>query len=388
MKSDCKALAAATTELFKAKFHIHPTTVAYAPGRVNLIGEHVDYSGGFVLPIAICRGTAAAGVLTRDGLLTAVSSAFAGETIEVPMAQIRPGGATGWSSYVAGVVAQYRDTLPPGAGVRMLLNSTVPLGSGLSSSAALEVSTAMLVRGLCGDVGAADSGVAVACRRAEHEYAGVPCGIMDQYISCMGRKGHALLIDCHSERHELVSIPPGVSFVVADCGVRHALGSSEYPMRRAACERALAKIVNALGPRPSLRRCRVEDIEASGLDGMDAACARHAVEESARTRAFAAAARNEDLERCGALMAASHASLRDLYRVSCPELDALVEFAARQAGVFGARMTGGGFGGCIVAMCKDEAASDITARLMAEGGSPKAFSTGPCAGAWAVRADI
>ncbi len=376
-----QALAAATTDLFKAKFHVHPTTVAYAPGRVNLIGEHVDYSGGFVLPIAICRGTAAAGTLTKDGKLQVVSSAFDGEMFEVPMAHIRPGGATGWRAYVAGVVAQYRDTLPPGAGVRMVLNSTVPLGSGLSSSAALEVTTAMLLRGLMGNTSRADGSVAVACRRAEHEYAGVPCGIMDQYISCMGREGHALLIDCHSERHELVPMPPGVSFVVADCGVRHALGSSEYPLRRAACERALARIVAEVGPRPSLRHCRVEDVAASGLTGMDAACAEHAVEESARTRAFAAALSAGDLTAAGALMSASHASLRDKYRVSCPELDALAAFAARQAGVFGARMTGGGFGGCIVAMCDETASDQLAGRLQSEAGSPLAFATGPCDGA-------
>ncbi len=307
---------------------------AWAPGRVNLIGDHTDYTGGLVLPMAIDLGTAVRGERGGDVVqLTSVDQAGAavvGLEVDDPSAASPP-----WARYVAGVVAE----MQPVAGFVGEVTSTLPLGGGLSSSASLEVAVALAL-GAPGDDPLA---LAQLCQRAEQRSSGVPCGIMDQLASAAGVEGHALLIDCATLAIEPVPIPHDVEVVVIHSGQQRELAGSAYAERRASCEAAEATV----GP---LRQ--IHDIGA--LDAIDdeeiRRRARHVVTENVRVRAAADALRAGDLSELGRLMVASHASLRDDFEVSTPVLDALVARLISTPGVFGARLTGAGFGGCVVAV--------------------------------------
>jgi galactokinase len=306
---------------------------ARAPGRVNLIGDHTDYTGGLVLPVAIDRATTVE--LERGVPWVELISAEDDEPAFVDLASpvepslVRPG----WARYVAGVVHVVRPTVG-GIG---FVTTTLPLGAGLASSAALEVAVALAL-GFEGT----PVGLARACQQAEHLASGVPCGIMDQLASAAGVQGHALLIDCATLDLTPVPLPDGVDVVVVDSGQRRSLADSRYGVRRAQCEEAAAQI----GP---LRDASPADVDGIRDDDLRRR-ARHVVSENARVQGFAAALASGDLAAAGALMVESHVSLRDDFDVSTPRLDELVERLVASPGVFGARLTGAGFGGFLVAL--------------------------------------
>jgi galactokinase len=368
-----QAVLRRATAAFASRFGGRPTWAASAPGRVNLIGEHTDYSGGFVLPIAIDRACIAVGAPAK-GRETRVFSvdlnAEAGFDLTAPLRAGPEAGSNSvargsWPSYVAGVAAQFQRL--PGLGLvnlDIVIASSVPVGSGLSSSASLEVAVATVLEESTG-VRLQPERKALLCQAAEHEFAGVPCGIMDQFISVMGRAGYALLIDCRAQRGTTIPGPAGASVVVINTNIHHALASGEYAVRKAACVSAAGK----LGV-PELRDVGGPDVEsagtAAGLSDIERRCVRHVVGENARVLEAAAALRAGDLRAFGRLMLESHASLRDDYRVSCPELDTVVDAAQRTPGVFGARMTGGGFGGCAIAMVEPGAVENLTERVGVE----------------------
>jgi len=305
---------------------------AHAPGRVNLIGDHTDYLDGLVLPMAIDRGTTVTGERTGDAVV--LTSADEPEPAVVPLDVDDPAAATpGWARYVAGVVAEVR----PPVGFVGMVTTDLPIGGGLSSSAALEVAVALA---LGADGPPLD--LARTCQRAEQRASGVPSGIMDQLASAAGVDGHALLIDCRDLTVEPVPLPPGAEVVVVDSGQARTLVGSAYAERRAQAEAATAVI----GP---LREATGADLDRLD-DPLARRRARHVVTENERVRQFAAALAAGHLTGAGALMVASHASLRDDYEVSTPVLDALVERLLAVPGVYGARLTGAGFGGCVVAL--------------------------------------
>ena len=369
-KSGLGALARAAARGFAARFGAAPRWLAAAPGRVNLIGEHTDYTGGFSLPMAIDRytviagGPAAAAVGARSRLR--FHSAALDVTSDVPLDEAPQRGEPSWANYVRGVVAQFqrRGLVPPS--LDAFAASDVPLGSGLSSSASLEVSTATLLEAAAGAT-LDRLEKARLCRQAEHEYAHVPCGLMDQLTAVLGDESGPLLVDFEAEEARLVPLrDPDVAVLICNSNVPHALHDGEYARRRGDCEEA----VRRLGI-PSLRQATPEAVEAAqGTLGPEVyRRARHVVTENARTVAAADALAAGRFSDFGALMYRSHQSLRDDFQVSCAELDTLVEIAGEigeAGGVFGARMTGGGFGGCAVMLVRSERIAPITETLAHE----------------------
>jgi galactokinase len=313
---------------------------ARAPGRVNLIGDHTDYTGGLVLPMAIDLGTAVTG--ERGGDRIVLTSADEPGAVDVERTNDKPNAVEpSWGRYVAGVVSQLR----PVEGFRGSVSTTVPVGAGLSSSAALEVAVALAL----GFEGTALE-LAQLCQRAEQVATGVPCGIMDQLASAAGVAGHALRIDCATYDVEPVPLPEGIDVVVVHSGEARRLADSAYAERRMQCEEAMRRI----GP--------LREATAADVDGIDDPTvrrrARHVVTENERVAAFADALRDGRLDLLGELLLASHASLRDDFEVSTPRLDAVVEELAATPGVLGARLTGAGFGGCVVAVAEPGTAID------------------------------
>ncbi|MFN2608044.1 MAG: galactokinase [Acidimicrobiales bacterium] len=313
-----------------------PSLRAWAAGRVTLIGDHTDYTGGLVLPMAVDLGTTVVGA--PGGARVVVRSAEEGGVADVPVDPLAAGVDPGsveppWARYVAAVVAE----VGPAQGLDADVSTTLPLGSGLSSSAALEVALAVAL-GFRGTPQA----LARACQRAEHRATGVPTGVMDQLTSASAVEGHALLVDCATLAVLPVALPDGLEVVVVDSGERRALEATGYARRRQECEAAQAVV----GP---LRQATPADLEALD-DPVLRRRARHVVTENARVAAMAAALATDDLATVGELLAASHASLRDDFEVSTPRLDALVGALAAVPGVIGARLTGAGFGGCAVAL--------------------------------------
>ncbi len=339
---------------FRARFGAQCAVVARAPGRVNLIGEHTDYNDGFVLPIATQQETWV-GLAPRDDDTVCAFSANLDEEAAWPLEGC--GSQPHWTTYIAGVIAMLRRRGVPVGGCNLYVTSTVPPGGGLSSSAALEVAAALALVRQAGAVLEPVDLIDV-CRAAEHEFAGVPCGLMDQSVSLLARAGAALLLDCRSRAFEHIPCEiRGHAFVIADTGVRHKLAAGEYARRQEQCAAAVACLQKRDPQVRSLRDATLDLLAAVGdeLDGVAAARARHVITENQRTRAAAEALRRGRLEEFGSLMDASHRSLRDDYEVSCDELDRLVEILRGVEGVLGARMTGGGFGGCVVALVADDA---------------------------------
>jgi galactokinase len=325
-----------------------------APGRVNLIGEHTDYNEGLVLPAAIDLECRARVTPATDGRLTARSLDLAREQSWALDGWERHGD---WSDYVAGVAVELR-----GLGVRvpachLEISSTVPMGAGLSSSAALEVAVALALSALAGaDLPALE--IARACHRAENRFVGLQCGIMDQFISLLARENHALRLDCRSLDYRVTPLPAGCQIVTVNTLVRHELAASEYNLRRQECRRAEALLGCAL------RDATLAQTEA--LPEPERRRARHVISENLRVDQFIGACAAGDLAYAGELLYRSHASLRDDYQVSCPELDLLVEAARGIAGVWGARMMGGGFGGSTINLLRPEVFETFRDRISSE----------------------
>ena len=336
-----------------------------APGRVNLIGEHTDYNDGFVMPVAIDRDTTVRATPRSDRRLTARSDAYP-DAAEFSL-DAMGGGPTGhWSDYVRGVAAiLIRDGVPL-AGADLEIHSTVPIGAGLSSSAALEVAVGCALADRAG-TSLSPTDLALACQRAEHEFAGTRCGVMDQFIACHGRTGHALLLDTRSLEPQWVPLPATVALVVCNTMVKHALAAGAYNERRADCEAGVQALAAPDANVKALRDVTMKRLDAhrDRLSPRVYRRCRHVISENARVLAAAEALRAGDLAAVGRLMKASHDSLRDDYEVSCPELDAMVDIAWH-CDVYGARMTGGGFGGCTVNLVAVEVVDDFHARVSAE----------------------
>ncbi len=353
------------SDVFRDKFRRAPRWLASAPGRVNLIGEFTDFNDGFVLPMAIERRTVLAAAPNGTDKVVLHSEAT-GETVTVDLSvPLQPDAKGRWSNYPKGVLAGFLERGHRFDGFDAVIASSVPIGAGLSSSAALETATASLLEVTTGvELDRVDK--ILLCQKAEHTYAGVPCGIMDQFISATGRAGEALLLDCRSLQPTWLPLnDPAVAVLIINTNVKHELSSSGYADRRRSCERA-AQVLGV----PSLREATLEKLNAAtgSLDDMSVRCARHVIGEIDRTQRAAECFRRSDWPELGRLMYESHASLRDDYAVSCLELDAAVEIArgiGRKGGVLGCRMTGGGFGGCAVALIETRAQEAIVREISA-----------------------
>ncbi len=337
---------------FEERYGAAPDVVGHAPGRVNLIGEHTDYNAGLCLPAALPHRTYVA-ARARDDEVVRVASLQVSETWEGTLADATPETVSGWAAYAVGVLRALADDGIGFPGLDLLVDSTVPVGASLSSSAALESAVAVAALSLATSGSTSRQRVIEACIRAEGEFAGAPTGGMDQTIALRAEEGTALLIDFESHESRAVPIPTGAPAVlVVDTRMQHALNDGGYADRRASCERAAAD----LGV-PSLRQASLDDLDRIS-DETDRRRARHVVGEIARVTEAVDALEAADWPRLGALFVASHASMRDDFEISCPELDAVVE-AAMGAGADGARMTGGGFGGSAVALVPHDRVDDV-----------------------------
>jgi len=345
-------------EAFQERFG-SAASIYRAPGRVNLIGEHTDYNDGFVLPAAIEFYCWVAASPRRDGKLVIHSENF-NETVEVALDSLSPPGKKHWANYPLGVAWALRQAGKPLTGANIYIAGDIPLGAGLSSSAAIEVATGFALLGQSG-LAVDRLELAQLCQKAENEFVGARVGIMDQFVSCFGRASHALLLDCRSLQHELVKIPADLQLVMCNTMVKHELASGEYNTRRAECEEGVRILQKVF---PEIRALR--DVTLSQLDEhhrnlspMVFARCRHVITENARVRSTVEALRRGDCKALGPLMRDSHRSLRDDYEVSCKELDLMVELASAQPGFIGARMTGGGFGGCTINLVESAAVSNF-----------------------------
>lgn len=337
--------------------------VASAPGRVNLIGGHTDYNEGFVLPVAIDRRTAVA-VRPRDDRRVRAYSADLDDERTFPLDDHQPPESPEWVDYVRGVVGELRDAGVDGSGLDLVVRGTVPRGAGLSSSAALEVAAAGAVQAARG--GDLDrEALATLCWRAETEFVGLSCGIMDQYAVACGRRDRALFLDCRERAVEPIPFGDDARIVAVDTNVEHELVDSAYNERVAQCREAVERLGDDVS---SLRDLSVEEFERRRDDLPDPVDRRaeHVVYENERVREAARALADGALDRVGALMYDSHGSLRENYEVSCAELDAVVDVARDVDGVLGARMTGAGFGGCVVALVRADATAAFEETVASE----------------------
>jgi galactokinase len=369
---------------FEELFGRKPEVISEAPGRVNLIGEHIDYSEGFVLPFAIADRTYAAIASRPDGLVRIASHQRKEKIFSIDIHDVKPGSKGDWEKYVLGVIWSLGIT----AGVDILVDGSVPAGAGLSSSAALECSVAVGLNELF-TLNKSLEDLARATQKAENDYVGVPCGIMDQSVSLMGKTGAALLLDCRDLTTESVPFnvaDAGLELLIIDTQAHHALVDGGYAERRASCESVAAKL-NI----PSMRHLTLDVLEASRekITDTEFIRARHAVTEIARVLDAVTALRASDFVTLGKLINQSHNSLRDDYAVSCPELDLAVE-ASLEAGAMGSRMVGGGFGGSAIALIKAEDISkvrDAVTKAFESHGfkRPRFFTSLPSAGASAAR---
>jgi galactokinase len=369
---------------FEELFGRKPEVISEAPGRVNLIGEHIDYSEGFVLPFAIADRTYAAIASRPDGLVRIASHQRKEKIFSIDINDVKPGSKGEWEKYVLGVLWSLGIT----SGVDIFVDGSVPAGAGLSSSAALECSVAVGLNNLF-NLNLSLEDLARATQKAENDYVGMPCGIMDQSVSLMGQAGAAILLDCRDLSTETVPFnvaDAGLELLIIDTQAHHALVDGGYAERRAACESVAAKL-NI----PSMRHLTLEVLEShrAEITDIEFIRARHAVTEIARVLDAVKALRASEFVTLGKLINASHISLRDDYAVSCPELDVAVD-ASLAAGALGSRMVGGGFGGSAIALVKAEDVAKtrdaVTAAFDARGfKKPRFFTSLPSAGASATR---
>jgi galactokinase len=375
---------------FQASYGAAPQHLVQAPGRVNLIGEHTDYNDGFVLPCAIDYQTVVALRARADRQLRVVAADQGGAVDEFNLdgALSRRADAP-WADYVRGMVWALREAGWPLQGADLVIAGNVPQGAGLSSSASLEVAVGQAFKALQGGQQPDATTLARLAQRAENAFVGCQCGIMDQLISARGEAGHALLIDCRSLASRAVPLPADAAVLIVESGVQRGLVDSAYNERRRQCE-AAARHFGV----PALRDLGLAALQA-GAPGLDPAAlrrARHVVSENARTLAAADALASGDLAALGRLMAQSHASMRDDFQISVPAIDQLVQILATvAAGRGGARMTGGGFGGCVVAVLPDALVDDARAAVAShyrrpDGGLASVHHCHPCPGAGPVAA--
>ena len=363
-----------------------------APGRVNLIGEHTDYNDGFVLPSAI-GFYAHVGVSPRNDSKLVLRSTEFEQRFEFQVGDL-PNRKTGeWCDYVLGVAAQLAGSGIKVGGANLFVHGEVPVGSGLSSSAALEVASTLALLSLARKSLPLKE-IAKLCQRAENEFVGAHVGIMDQFVSCHGKAGNAVLLDCRSLEFELVPIPENVKFVICNTMVKHSLSGGEYNQRRAQCEEGVRILAKSYPGTKALRDISEEQLNAHRAEMPDVVYRRclHVVQENDRVLETKKHFRAGDLAGVGKLMADSHASLRDLYEVSCPELDSMVEAAKGLPGWIGGRMTGGGFGGCTVNLVESEKAEEFACSVAkryheATGITPDVFVCSAAVGAGAEAAD-
>ena len=343
--------------------------MARAPGRVNLLGEHVDYNGGFVLPAAIDRATYVAFCSADSGEISVQaadfgqSARFSARSLEAKL-QVDQSALPGWAEYPAGVAWSLSENGNDVRGMQALFASDVPRGAGLSSSASVELSFAVSWMAL-GGWSLPPMQLALLCQRAENQYVGVRCGIMDQFASACGEKDRLLLLDCRSLEYRTLPLPEGIDIILADTTVRHAHASGAYNERRAACEEAVRMLQQHLPGIQLLRDVSSADFNrlAPLLPPLIEKRARHVVEEIDRTLRAVRLLEGGDLPGFGLAMNACHASLRDLYEVSCPEADTMVRIAQSLRGCYGARLTGGGFGGCTVNLVERQHSAGFVEQL-------------------------
>ena len=355
---------------FEKRYRCRPQLVSTAPGRVNLIGEHTDYNGGFVLPAAINRSIRIAARVRRDDSLNLYSETF-NESVSFSIsARIRPPQIKGWYSYFTAVVDQFMDRGASLPGMDVSIFGDVPLGAGLSSSAAFEVCAAVLLDRVCGTK-LSRKELALLSQSAEHsEYVGVKCGIMDQFISTLGEKDHALFIDCFSLDTRLVPFDSArASIVIVNSMKKRGLMDSEYNMRRGECEKGF-QLMKRLSRTdfPSIRHIPSEifDKYKKKLPEKSRMRLAHNLSENQRVQDFVQALKYADFAKAGILLYESHESLKSDYEVSCEELDRIVDIASFCEGVYGCRMTGAGFGGCAVALVLPAAAGEFSKRMVSE----------------------
>jgi galactokinase len=387
-------LADETAQKFQQRYGRAPKWIAAAPGRVNIIGEHTDYNDGFVFPMAIERYTVIAADRAPAKAGTPEANwhcARSNESASFPLSNPVPNGPPKhWTNYIRGVFAGCQAVGLETGPLDVLMNSTVPLGGGLSSSAALEVSTATLIEAITGNK-MDPVKKALLCQKAEHDYAGMPCGIMDQFISALGQEGQILLLDCRSRATQLVPLSdPSLAVLIVNTNVKHELTGGGYAKRRQQCEEA-AKILGV----PALRDATPEQLmnAKAKLDPVVYRRATHVISEIERTTMAAEGCRLGNWPTVGQIMYASHFSLKDDYEVSCPELDVVVDIAqdiGAAGGVIGCRMTGGGFGGCAVALVETNKLQSIGVKIVEEYPKrtqiqPSLFVSRPAPGAMVVK---
>lgn len=339
--------------------------VIRSPGRVNLIGEHTDYNDGFVFPMAIEPHVAMICRCRDDGLVRLISTHFPDTKIEFSVQNKITRSDPKWANYFRGVAAELIGAGIPLTGMDVLVDNTLPVGGGLSSSAAIEVGTALAFLTLAG-LKMDQSRLALVCQKAEHEYAGMPCGIMDQTIVASGKQGFAMLLDCRDLSKNFVPIDSSeLRVVIVNSMVKHELTGSEYPERRKQCEQGVEFFKKDNPQIKALRDVNLKQLEEakSRLPQIVYRRCRHVITENARTTEAANCLATRRYEEAGQLMHQSHVSLRDDYEVSTAELDFLVEQAMKVKGVYGARMTGGGFGGCIVSLVQPRAVENFTSTV-------------------------
>lgn len=346
---------------FSRIFDLRPEHVVRAPGRVNLIGEHTDYNGGFVLPMAIDSAAFIAARRRPDRQVRMVALDFGGSRSEFSLDAITRDNVSRWGNYVRGVALVLEQRGVKLEGIDLAIHSTVPIGSGLSSSAALEVCAAFAFLAFAH---AAIDPVEIAqlCQKVENDFVGVKSGIMDQFVSVLAHAGHALLIDCRDLSYQHVPMPEGATIVVCDTKKRRGLVTSEYNTRRAECEEAARRMGVGL-----LRDVSVGEFAhwEPDLPPVVAKRARHVITENERVLHAVRAMQQDELVTLGRLMNESHSSLKDDYEVSSPELDLMVDIARHQAGCLGARLTGAGFGGCTVNLVQDDAVQSFVRNVAA-----------------------
>jgi galactokinase len=367
---------------FRSRFQDSPSLIVRAPGRVNLIGEHTDYNDGFVLPVAVDRAAWLAVSPREDGWATVRAIDMKNDEQSFPVDRV-PSSDGGWADYPKGVVWAFLERGLKPVGINAVLTSNVPVAAGMSSSAALEVAFAFAWDQLSG-FGMNLPDLALLCQRAENQYVGVNCGIMDQMISACGKAGHAMMLDTRSLERAYFRMPEGVAIVVADSMVRRALTGSEYNARRAQCEEAVAILQEHLSGVTALRDVTVNQLLQfeKELPELVYRRARHVVTENARVLEVSRDLYEGRIAHVGELLIEGHRSLRDDYEVSIPELDTLVEAAVEVEGCYGARLTGAGFGGCIIALADEAAVTDVEAHLRKvyeerHGSQPTVYVTRP-----------